>query len=98
MQVANNSNIPDELWVGHHARQELIVVVGLQRLLLQQFSLLGLDGCNDGHLQNVCNTSSAHSQLHVQWSVDHVRAEWLQLSPFFSHDHIDQHVQLTQAC
>lgn len=67
MQVANNRNISDEFWVGHHARQELIVVVGLQRLLLQELSLLGLDWCNNGHLQHACNTSFVHSQPHVQW-------------------------------
>lgn len=50
MQVTNNSHIPDELWVVHHAGQELIVVVGLQRLLLQQLGLLGFYGCNDGDL------------------------------------------------
>ena len=87
MQVANNRNIPDELWVGHHARQELIVVVGLQRLLLQQLSLLNLNGCNDGHLQHACNTSFAHFQPHVQWSVDPVLAERLQLQSCVSSNH-----------
>lgn len=50
MQVTNNSHISDELWVGHHAGEELIVVVGLQRLLLKQLGLLSFYGCNDGDL------------------------------------------------
>lgn len=87
MQVANDRNIPDEVWVGHHARQELIVVVGLQRLLLQQFSLLGLDRGNDGHLQHAYNTSFKCCQSHVQRSVDQGLTAWLQLQSHVASDH-----------
>ncbi len=34
MEVANNSNIPDQLRVVHQPSQELIAVVCLERLLL----------------------------------------------------------------
>lgn len=50
MQVANNGNISDKLWIFHQPRQELIAVVCLQRLLFQHLSFLGLDGSNNGNL------------------------------------------------
>ena len=51
MKVTNDGHISNELWIGHHAREELVIIIGLQGLLLQQLSLLGLDGRYDGHLQ-----------------------------------------------
>ncbi len=56
MEVANNSNIPDQLRVVHQPSQKLIAVVCLEGLLLQHLGLFGSDGGNDGHL-HVTDTS-----------------------------------------
>ncbi len=50
MEVANNSNISDQLRVVHESSQKLIAVVCLERLLLQHLCLFGSDGGYDGHL------------------------------------------------
>ena len=63
MQMTDNSNISDELWIVHHACQELVVVVGLQGLLLQQFRLLGLDGGDDRDLQQGGWSANASKRL-----------------------------------
>lgn len=66
MKVTNHGHVSDELWIGHHARQELIVVVGLQGLLLQQLSLLCLDGRYNRHLQEaepVCTSAVGTNAL-----------------------------------
>ncbi len=50
MEVADNSNVSDQLRVVHEPSQKLIAVVCLERLLLQHLCLFWSDGGNDGHL------------------------------------------------
>ncbi len=69
MEVANNSNISDQLRVIHEASQKLIAVVCLERLLLQHLCLFGSDGGNDGHL-HVTEASVIGQQQHVQNVLD----------------------------
>jgi hypothetical protein len=69
MEVANNSNIPDQLRVVHQPSQKLIAVVCLEGLLLQHLGLFGSDGGNDGHL-HVTEASVIGQQQYVQNVLD----------------------------
>ncbi|KAA6422419.1 MAG: hypothetical protein FRX49_07594 [Trebouxia sp. A1-2] len=61
MEVANNSNISDQLRVVHEPSQKLIAVVCFEGLLLQHLCLFGSDRGNDGHL-HVTNASVVGQQ------------------------------------